>query len=127
MTDAQAIVQSMCDRYAAAVSSNDSKAYGALFAPDAIRVPPGAEPEHGPDAIAISEQKDYDVAKWTISSRPLDALLIDDDWVLGIAEAAVHTEPYDGSKESDFKVTKFWLIHREGDGWLIKRQIWNKK
>ena len=67
------------------------------------------------------------MAKWTVSSRPLDALLIDDDWVLGIAEAAVHVKPYDGGEESDFKVTKFWLLHREGDDWLIKRQVWNKK
>ena len=63
MADANTIVQEMCDRCQVAVSSNDSNAYGALFAPDAIRVAPGAEPEYGPEAIAASEQKDYDAAK----------------------------------------------------------------
>ena len=47
MADARTIVQQMCERYQAAVSANDSKVYGALFAADAIRVPPGSEPEYG--------------------------------------------------------------------------------
>lgn len=62
MTEAMEIVKAMCGKYQAAVSANDSAAYRKLFAIDAIRVPPGSEPEHGPDAIAASEQKDYDVA-----------------------------------------------------------------
>ncbi|TIS55800.1 nuclear transport factor 2 family protein [Mesorhizobium sp.] len=127
MTDARTVVQRMCERYQAAVNANDSKAYGALFAADGIRVPPGAEPEHGPEAIAASEQKDYDVAAWTITSRPLDALKIDDDWVYGLAEASVNTVAHGDGAETSFKVTKSWLIHREGDEWLIKRHLWNTK
>ena len=127
MTDANAIVQNMCERYQTAVSANDSIAYGALFASDAVRVPPGSEPEHGPKAIAASEQEDYDAATWTIKSYPLDALKIDDDWVYGLAEASVKTVAKSDGAEASFKVTKSWLIHREGDEWLIKRQVWNKK
>ena len=81
MIDAMEVVETMCERYQTAVSSNDSQAYRKLFAGDAIRVPPGSEPEHGPDEIGQSEQKDYDVATWTVWSRALDALRIDDDWV----------------------------------------------
>ena len=127
MTDAMDVVKEMCARYQAAVSGNDSQAYGALFANDAIRVPPGSELEHGPKAIAASEQKDYDLAKWTITSHPLDALKIDDNWVYGLAEASVNTEPFSGEVPTSFKVTKSWLLHREGEVWLIKRQLWNKK
>ena len=127
MIDANEVLKAICKKYSAAVSNNDSEAYGKLFAPDAIRIPPGLKPEHGPDEIAKSEQKDYDLAKWTCESTPLDALRIDDQWVYGIAQANVKTVSYaDGSKNS-FKVTKTWLIHREESGkWLIKRQMWNR-
>ncbi|MEO3431193.1 SgcJ/EcaC family oxidoreductase [Pelagibius sp. CAU 1746] len=128
MADPMEVVKSMCARYQTAVSANDSTAYGKLFAEDAIRVPPGSEPEHGPEAIAQSEQKDYDVAKWSIQSKPLDALHINDDWVFGIAEAAVNTVPHDGGTERSFKATKTWLLQKQPSGeWLIKRQMWNLK
>jgi ketosteroid isomerase-like protein len=126
MIDANEIVKAMCEKYSAAVSANDSVAYGKLFAADAIRIPPGSDPEHGPDEILEDEQKDYDVAKWTCQSIPLDALRIDDRWVYGIAQANVNTVSYaDGTKKS-FKAYKTWLLHREDSGeWLIKRQMWN--
>ena len=128
MIDAMEVVETMCERYQTAVSANDSVAYGRLFCEDAIRVPPGAEPEHGPDEIARSEQRDYDVATWRVQSRALDALRINDDWVQGFAEANVTTEPHDGSAKRAFKVTKSWLLNRQPSGqWLIKRQMWNLK
>lgn len=126
MIDANKIVKTICEKYSAAVSANDSVAYGKLFAVDAIRIPPGSEPEYGPDEILQSEQKDYDVAKWTCRSAPIDALSIDDEWVYGIAEANVQTFSYADRVEKSFKVYKTWLLHREESGeWLIKRQMWN--
>jgi uncharacterized protein (TIGR02246 family) len=126
MTDAMEVVETMCERYQAAVSANDSAAYGKLFCADAIRVPPGAEPEYGPREIAQSEQKDYDVATWTVSSKALDVLRIDDDWVYGIAETAVTTLAHEDGTIKSFKATKTWLLRREPSGeWLIKRQMWN--
>ena len=128
MIDAMEVVETMCERYQSAVSANDSEAYGRLFCADAIRIPPGGEPEHGPDEIIRSEQKDYDVATWSVRSTPLDALRIDDNWVYGFAEADVTTAPHDGGAKSAFKVTTSWLLRRERSGeWLIKRQIWNVK
>lgn len=128
MIDANEILKAMCEKYQAAVSTNDSVAYGKLFAADAIRIPPGSEPEHGPDEISKSEQKDYDVAKWTIQSTSLDALRIDDQWVYGIAQVNANTVAYADGVTSSFKATKTWLLHREDSGeWLIKRQMWNLK
>ena len=128
MTDAMDVVKAMCERYRAAVCANDSEAYRKLFALDAIRVPPGLEPEHGPDAISRSEQKDYDVARWHIESRPLDALRIDDDFVYGIAEVDVDTVAHADGTTKAFKATKTWLLQRSPSGqWLIKRQMWNLK
>ncbi|MGI0487805.1 YybH family protein [Pantanalinema rosaneae CENA516] len=128
MIDANEILRTVCEKYAAAVSANDSVAYGQLFAADAIRVPPGLEPEHGPDEIARSEQKDYDVAKWTVQSTPLDALIINDRWISGMAQAQVNTVAYADGATKSFQVTKMWLLHQEDSGeWLIKRQMWNLK
>ena len=128
MIDAMEVIETMCERYQTAVSNNDSHAYWKLFAEDAIRVPPGSEPEHGPDQISQSEQRDYDVAKWSVWSRALDALRIDDNWVYGLAEADVDTVAHaDGTRKS-FKATKTWLLQRQASGdWLIKRQMWNLK
>lgn len=128
MIDAMEVVETMCERYQTAVSNNDSGAYRMLFAEDAIRIPPGSEPERGPDEIAQSEQRDYDAAKWTVRSAALDALRIDDSWVYGIAEVDINTVAHaDGAKKS-FRATKTWLLQRQPSGdWLIKRQMWNLK
>jgi ketosteroid isomerase-like protein len=128
MIDANEVLKAMCEKYSAAVSANDSAAYRKLFAADAIRIPPGSEPEHGPDEISKNEQKDYDVAKWTVQLTPLDALRIDDRWVYGIAHGNVNTVAYADGATNSFKTTKTWLFHREDSGeWLIKRQMWNLK
>ncbi len=128
MIDANEVLKAVCKKYQAAVSANDSVAYGKLFAADAIRIPPGLEPEHGPEEILKSEQKDYDVAKWTCQSTPLDALRIDSEWIYGIAEANVNTVSYANGNINSFKAYKTWLLHKEESGeWLIKRQMWNIK
>jgi uncharacterized protein (TIGR02246 family) len=128
MIDANEVLKAMCEKYEAAVNANDSAAYHQLFAPDAIRIPPGSEPEHGVDEISKSEQNDYDVAKWTVQLIPLDALQIDDQWVYGIARGNVNTVAYSDGATKSFKTTKTWLFHREDSGeWSIKRQMWNLK
>ena len=128
MLDAHEVFQRMCEKYQAAVSANDSVAYGQLFAADAIRIPPKMQPEHGPDEISASEQKDYDVAKWTVQLTPLDVLLINDQWMYGIAQGQVNTVNLADGTTKSFETTKTWLLHQEDSGeWLIKRQIWNLK
>ncbi|MBF2007538.1 nuclear transport factor 2 family protein [Chlorogloeopsis fritschii PCC 9212] len=128
MIDANEVLKAMCEKYQAAVSANDSLAYRKLFATDAIRIPPGSEPEYGPDEISKSEQKDYDVAKWSIQSRPIDALRIDDQWIYGIAHVDITTVAHADGATNSFQATKALLLHREESGeWLIKRQIWNLK
>lgn len=127
MSDAMAIVEAMCQRYQSAVNANDSTVYRRLFAEDAIRIPPGSEPERGPKKIGDSEQRDYDVARWTIQSTPIDGLAIGDDWIYGIAHVDVTTVAHDDGAVGSFQATKTWLLHRESDEWLIYRQMWNLK
>lgn len=127
-TDAHTIVESMCDSYASAVNANDSAAYSKLFTPDAIRIPPGSEPERGPDQIREGEQADYDVAKWSIRSTPIDALQITEGWVYGIASVDATTTSHADGESRSFQATKTWLLQEQDSGeWLIARQMWNLK
>ena len=126
MSPADEVVRSMCERYASAVNASDSVAYSKLFTQDAIRIPPGSEPEYGPDQIREGEQADYDVAKWSIRSTPIDALQIAEDWIYGIAHLDVATTAYADGAQSSFQATKTWLLQRQTSGeWLIARQMWN--
>jgi ketosteroid isomerase-like protein len=72
MSDADAVLEAMCQSYSSAVNASDSARYSALFTEDAIRMPPGADPEYGRDEIQKGEQADYDVAKWNVTFTPRD-------------------------------------------------------
>ena len=126
MTNPMHVVEAICQTYQSSVSANDSAAYARQFAADAVRLPPGGKPEHGPEEIARSEQRDYDVARWTINVRPVHALQIDDDWVYGIAETDIELVAHADSSRKTMTANKGWLLHRESSGeWKIKRAMWN--
>jgi uncharacterized protein (TIGR02246 family) len=128
MYRADEVVKFMCERYASAVNANDSAAYSKLFTQDAIRMPPGSEPEYGPDQIRQGEQADYDVAQWSIRSTSVDALQIAEHWIYGVAHVDVTATAHADGAKSSFQATKTWLLQREPSGeWLIKRQMWNLK
>lgn len=126
MTDPMETLEIICESYQSSVSANDSSAYAKQFAPDAIRLPPGGKPEHGPDEIRRNEQKDYDNAAWTIEVRPVHALRIDDDWVYGVAETDITLIAHSDGSRKTMTANKGWLIQRQPDGeWRIKRAMWN--
>ena len=126
MANAYEVVKSMCDAYAGAVNASDSAAYGKLFTPDAIRIPPASELEHGPEEIAKGEQASYDWGRLTIRSTPMDVIEVGEQWIYALAnvdgEAVAHA---DGARSS-FRATKAWLLRRQPSGeWLLARHIWN--
>ena len=128
MPTAADVVADMCQAYSGAVNASDAARYSRLFADDAIRMPPGANPEYGPEAIRKGEQADYDEAKWNVKFAPRDALSITDDWVYGIADVSVSMVAHADGKTSDFRLTVTWLLQRQASGaWLIRRQMWNRK
>ena len=49
MAHADEILEAMCQSYSSAVNASDSVTYAQLFTQDAIRMPPGANPEYGPE------------------------------------------------------------------------------
>ena len=110
MSDANEVVAAMCRSYSGAVNASDSARYARLFAPDAIRMPPGAEPEYGPEQIRKGEQADYDVAKWNVAFTPRDALPIAEGWVYGIAHVEVSMVAHADGATSEFRLTVAWLL-----------------
>lgn len=128
LSSADEVVKSMCQRYSSAVNANDSTAYSKLFTPDAIRMPPGSEPEYGPEQIRQGEQADYDVARWSIESTPGDAVQVADQWIYAIAHVEGTCIAHADGAKSSFRATKTWLLQRQASGeWLIARQMWNLK
>ncbi len=126
MSGVEEVVESMCRAYASAVNASDSTAYSRLFTEDAIRMPPGADPERGRDQIRQGEQADYDAARLSIRSTPGDAIELAEQWIFAIARVdGTATAHADGAKSS-FRATKTWLLQRQASGdWLIARQMWN--
>ena len=127
-TDAENVVQAMCVAYASAVNASDSLAYSKLFTEAAVRMPPGAEPEHGRAEIRRGEQADYDGARLSIRSTPVDAVPTGDRWIYGIADVEGTAMSRVDGTATPFRATKTWLLQRQASGeWLIARQMWNLK
>jgi ketosteroid isomerase-like protein len=128
MSNADEVLKAICQSYSSAVNASDSVTYAKLFTQDAIRMPPGANPEYGPEQIQKGEQADYDVAKWNVKFTPRDALPIAEDWMYGIADVEVSMVAHADGQTSNFRLTVAWLLQRQPSGvWLIKRQMWNRK
>jgi uncharacterized protein (TIGR02246 family) len=128
MANAYDVVKSMCDAYAQAVNAGDSAAYGKLFTPDAIRIPPDSALEYGPEEIAKGEQASYDWGRLSIRSTPADVIEVGEQWIYALAnvdgEAVAHA---DGTRSS-FRATKAWLLQRQTSGeWLLARHMWNMR
>jgi uncharacterized protein (TIGR02246 family) len=127
-TKAEEVVGTLCHSYATAVNAGDSAAYSKLFAPDAIRIPPGRKLEYGREEIRAGEQADYDVVKLDVRSTPGDVLQLSKDWIYAIAHVEGTATAHADGADSSFRATKTWLLQRQDSGeWLISRQMWNLK
>lgn len=128
MDSAHDVVKGMCDAYAGAVNAGDSEAYGALFTPDAIRIPPGSELEHGPDEIRKGEQAGYDEVRLTVRSSPTDVVQLGEEWIYALADIEGEAVAHSDGSTSTFRATKAWLLHRSPSGeWRVARHIWNMR
>ena len=128
MSSSDEVIKAMCQSYSSAVNASDSKTYAKLFTQDTIRMPPGADPEYGPEQIQKNDQVAYDEAKWNVKLTPRDALPISEGWIYGIADVKVSMVAHVNGNTSNFRLTVAWLLNRQPSGeWLIKRQMWNRK
>ncbi|MFC5731160.1 MULTISPECIES: YybH family protein [Nocardioides] len=128
MTSAHEVVRAMCDAYERAVNASDSDAYGRLFTPDAIRIPPGSELERGPEEIAKGEQASYDDYQLSIRSTPIDVVELGDRWIYALADVEGQAVVRADGSGSSFRATKAWLLHQLPTGeWRLARHMWNTR
>jgi uncharacterized protein (TIGR02246 family) len=128
VVNAYDVVKSVCDAYERAVNASDSTAYGKLFTPDAIRIPPGSELEHGPEEIAKGEQALYDEARLSIRSTPADVVELGEQWIYALAHVDGEAIAHADDSRSAFRATKAWLLRREPSGeWGLARHMWNMR
>lgn len=128
MSQADAVFDALLDSYAKANNSSDAAAYERLFSQDAIWMPPGSQPVHGPERIREGVQRYFDDAIWTAGFTPVDALQLSEDWIYGIAEVDVETTAHADGAKSQFRLTATWLLRKQPSGeWLIARQMWNQQ
>lgn len=103
-------------------------AYGRLFTPDSIRIPPGEELEYGPEKIAKGEQASYDEGSLAIRSTPTDVVELGEGWIYALAHVDGKFVAHAGGSTSEFRATKAWLLHRQPSGeWLVARHMFNMR
>ncbi|MEE8297475.1 MAG: SgcJ/EcaC family oxidoreductase [Hyphomicrobium sp.] len=128
MSEADQVVESICQSYMKTVNASDAVAYSKLFTTDVIWMQPGTPIRHGRDEIVADFGGALETYKVDIDMTPGDTIQIAEDWIYGISHVdGVLTEKADSSK-SAFKFTVAQLLQRQASGeWLIRRQMWNNK
>jgi uncharacterized protein (TIGR02246 family) len=126
MSDANKILENICQSYAQTVNASDVVAYSNLFTIDIIWMQPGTPIRYGRDEIVADFGGGLETYEVNIEMTPGDTVRIAEGWIYAISHIhGVLTEKADGSKSS-FKVTVTQLLEMQASGeWLIKRQMWN--
>jgi ketosteroid isomerase-like protein len=120
MTTSLEIVADMCEANSNCVNSADLDKYAKLFTEDSIRMPPGSNPEHGPQQYIANDRDGYEKTKWQVALKVNDVLDISEDWVFGIVNAEGTMQSISGEESADFKFTATRLLQRRASGeWLI--------
>ncbi len=124
-----AAIETLANQYVDAVLALDAYALAALYAPDAVQMPPGQPPVEGREAIRQASDMDGDrfhhtVSYWGLSASPdgHENGLVYDRGTYGV-ELTV------GDDDEPIFVSGSYLVllERQPDGtWLIAREIWTR-
>jgi ketosteroid isomerase-like protein len=126
MSEADLVLENVCQSYAQTVNTGDVIAYSKLFASDTIWMQPGTPIRYGRDEIVTDFGGGLESYSVDIRMTAGDAIQMAEGWIYAISHIdGVLTEKSDGAKSS-FKVTVSQLLEMQPSGeWLIKRQMWN--
>ncbi|ACK67119.1 conserved hypothetical protein [Rippkaea orientalis PCC 8801] len=125
-SDREAIRKVFEQTYPDNVRSRDLESYGQMYTENALWMAPNVIDRCGiPDIIEGFAE--------TIATQDIDPTFTAEEievmgtfgYVLGISEATIY--PHDGSATRQAKFRALWLMKKEGEQWLIDRQIWNNK
>lgn len=119
--DAEAAVTAGSDAWEAAWNAGDAAAVAALYAEDAVVLPPGAEPVRGREAIQAFWQAGID-AQAGVNSE------LETVEVLGMGDMAIEVGSYveTGPEGEHLDHGKYVAVWKKVDGeWKIVRDIFN--
>lgn len=108
-----------------AINSGDADAAAALYAPDAVRMPPDAPEIPGREAIRQNLEAAF-------GNADIEVQVFVDETEFSGELASVRgtfvltTVPKDGSASAEMQGNWMRLMRREPDGrWLVARELWN--
>ena len=121
--DEEAAIHAVIDAYQQAVNDGDARAYAALFAEDALRMPPNAANDSGRSAIQAADEPVYQQWDVSVTMDYLETEVYGDRAHL-IADVHGRLTAREGDGQAEFHITSFWLFSRVGGTWQIWRQMW---
>lgn len=119
--DAEAALEEIPKAWQAAYNAGDAAALAALYAEDAMLLPPGSEPVEGREAIQAFWQATMDETPGATDQLKPSELHVMEDMAVELG-AYVSTGP-DGTHLDHGKYIV--VMTPTDDGWKIARDIWN--
>ena len=111
--------------YVVAVNSSDADGIAALYAADAIRMPPDALPTSGRESIRQNMAGTFENADLEVQLH-IEETEFSGELAYVRGTFALTTTPKDGSASSAIQGNWMRLMRREPDGrWLVAEELWN--
>ena len=124
VTDETAELRAIVDEYQRALRESDGPGYGALFAQDASRMPPGGSDEIGQKAIEASQSDEFETLDLEVKHEYIDVQVYGDHGHL-ISHANGTVKPLAGGELEVFNISVIYLFKKNANKWEIYRLMWN--
>ena len=125
--DQEAIRKVFEEVYPENVRTKNLEGYGQMYTENALWMPPDA-----PDRCGISDIVEGFAG--TVANQSIEPIFKAEEievtqtgtfgYVVGISDATIYP---DNGEPRQAKYKALWLMKKEGEKWLIDRQIWNNK
>ncbi len=111
--------------FATAYSSENAEAVAEFYATDATLMPPGEPAVSGRTAIHDWFKAGFDQFDMKATLASQEFTLMGPDWAFDRGTYTVTMTPKGGGNSTTEESKYITLLHREADGWKVKRDIYN--
>lgn len=118
-------LNSLVAEFMVAINEGDADAVAALYASDAVRMPPGALTVSGREAIRQNLSQTFEAADIEVQVQ-IEETKFSGELAYVQGTYALITTPRDGSGSTEVQGNWMRLMRREPDGaWLVASELWN--